>query len=193
MTLPRPHFGPVLETARLRLRVPRPEDFDGYAELRADSDASRYIGGCQPRSAAWRGFLQMPGAWLIQGFGMFSVLDRGSGAWLGLAGPWRPEGWPGNEIGWSFRRAAWGHGYATEAARAAGDWALANLGWDDVIHCIDPRNVRSQAVAARLGSRRLRGARLPAPFDEVIVDVWGQARAEWLARRAPDTAGSTTK
>ena len=69
-----------------------------------------------PRAAAWRKFLQMPGAWLIQGFGMFAVIEKASGEWLGNIGPWQPEGWPGTEVGWALRRVAWGKGYADEAA-----------------------------------------------------------------------------
>lgn len=182
--------GPVLETARLVLRLPRHEDFEGYAEMLGDEEAARYIGGWSPRGAAWRRFLQMPGAWTIQGFGMFSVVDRASGTWLGQAGPWQPDGWPGTEIGWAFRRSAWGHGYAREAALAAIGWAFDNLGWNEVIHCIDPANLRSRALARRLGSRLLREAHLPAPYDEEAVEVWGQTREEWSAQRATRAAGA---
>src|SRR5690606_5634493 len=91
--------GPVIETERLVLRVPRIGDFDRFAELLGDEEAARHIGGHAPRGAAWRRFLQQPGAWMLQGFGMFSVIERASGRWVGQAGPWRPEGWPGNEIG----------------------------------------------------------------------------------------------
>lgn len=174
---------PVLETSRLLLRLPRATDFDGYAEMLGDEETARYIGGSSPRGAAWRRFLQMPGAWMLQGFGMFAVTDKRTGEWLGQAGPWQPEGWPGTEVGWSLRRSAWGHGYAFEAATAAIDWAFATLGWHQVIHCIDPANQRSCALAGRLGSRRLRSAHLPAPYEADRVDVWGQTRAEWLARR----------
>ncbi|HPA01009.1 MAG TPA: GNAT family N-acetyltransferase [Chiayiivirga sp.] len=173
-----------LETGRLLLRPPRIEDFDGYAELLADVEAARFIGGDAPRAGAWRRFLQQPGAWFVQGFGMFSVLDRATGEWLGQTGPWRPEGWPGNEIGWAFRRAAWGQGYATEATRAAIDWALDNLGWDEFVHCIAPDNLASQRLAQRLGSTCLREQNLPAPFEAHRVGVWGQSRAQWRARRA---------
>lgn len=181
-TTPSPE--PVLETARLVLRVPRLVDFDGYAQMLGDEETARYIGGASARPAAWRRFLQMPGAWMVQGFAMFSVVDRHSGEWLGQAGPWQPEGWPGTEVGWAFRRVAWGKGYAHEAAVAAIDWAFANLGWSEVIHCIDPANARSRALAQRLGSRLLRAAHLPAPYDEDVVDVWGQTRDEWLVHRA---------
>lgn len=175
---------PRLETERLILRPPQREDFDGYAELYGDEQAARHIGGAMTRAAAWRKFLQMPGAWAVQGFAMFSVIEKSSGAWLGQLGPWQPEGWPGTEVGWSFRRAAWGRGYATEAAVAAIDWAFDTLGWDEVIHCIDPANLASRRLAERLGSRILRTTRMPPPFEDHVVDVWGQSCAQWRTRNA---------
>lgn len=172
-----------LETERLLLRLPRREDFDGYARAYADVDVTRHLGGPMPRAAAWRKFLQGPGAWAMQGFAMFSVIEKSSGDWLGSIGPWQPEGWPGHEIGWVLKHAAWGKGYAVEAATAAIDWALANLGWGDFIHCIDPENLASQNVARKLGSSVLRRTHMPAPFEDHIVDVWGQTREQWLAHR----------
>lgn len=181
MTAP---LGPTLETERLVLRLPRLEDFDRYAELLADDEATRFIGGSLPRAPAWRKFLQMPGAWAVQGFAMFSVIDKASGRWLGQMGPWRPEGWPGNEIGYAFHRDAWGQGYAVEAGIASRDWAFETLGWDEVIHCIDPDNGLSQKVAQRLGSRKRGPGKLPPPFEDVPIEVWGQTRAEWAAAKA---------
>jgi len=176
-------FGPTLETDRLILRVQRAEDFGWFAELLGDEEACRYIGGHMPRAAAWRKFLQMPGAWLIQGFGMFAVIEKASGEWVGNIGPWQPEGWPGTEVGWAVRRAAWGKGYALEAATAAIDWAFDNLGWTDVIHSIDPGNDASQKLAQRLGSRNRGPGKLPEPFEDVEIEIWGQTREEWRARR----------
>jgi RimJ/RimL family protein N-acetyltransferase len=181
--VPATHFGPVLETERLILRVPRAEDFERYAELFGDGEATRYIGGQLARAQAWRKFLQMPGAWAVQGFAMFSVLDKSSGRWLGQAGPWRPEGWPGNEVGWSFHPDAWGRGYATEAAMAAMDWAFEKLGWDSVIHCIDPANLASQRLAQRLGSRNRGPVKMPHPYEDLLTEKWGQTREEWIANR----------
>jgi len=176
--------GPVLRTERLVLRVPRLEDFDRFAELHGDEHAARYIGGPVDRAAAWRRFLWQPGAWALQGFGMFSLIDRESGRWLGQLGPWRPEGWPGNEIGYSLHPDAWGRGYAVEAGIAAIDWAFGTLGWNGIIHCIDPANDASKRVAERLGSTHLRTGPMPPPYEDKHAEIWGQTRAQWQARRS---------
>jgi RimJ/RimL family protein N-acetyltransferase len=173
-----------IETPRLLLRPPRLEDFDAYAAFAADAEASRFIGGTAPRSTAWRGFMTLAGAWHLQGFSMFSVICKASGEWIGRVGPWLPDGWPGTEVGWSIVRSRWRQGYATEAATAAIDWAFANLGWREVIHVIDTDNLPSQALARKLGSRNRGRGRLPPPYDDAAVDLWGQTREEWLARRS---------
>ena len=50
-------------------------------------------------------------------------------------------------------RRAWGHGYATEAARAAVEFAWRELGAHELISLIAPDNRPSQRVAERLGMR----------------------------------------
>ena len=159
------------------------EDFEPWADFMADEAATRFIGGAQPRATAWRGFLSMVGAWTIQGFAMFSVIEKDSGRWVGRLGPWVPEGWPGNEIGWGIARETWGRGYATEGAAAAMDWAFDHLGWTEVIHSIDPENEASRAVARRLGSVNRGPGQLPAPYEDDPIEIWGQTREQWRARR----------
>ena len=174
---------PQLETERLVLRLPRVEDFDAYADMHADEEAARHRYGALKRAASWRRFLQMPGAWAMQGFAMFSVVEKSSGQWIGQVGPWKPEGWPGNEVGWAFHPSVWGRGYATEAAVAAIDWAFAHLDWSEMIHCIAPENRASQALAQRLGSRKRGPGKLPPPYEDAPTEIWGQTRDEWLAQR----------
>jgi RimJ/RimL family protein N-acetyltransferase len=173
-----------IETDRLILRPPRIEDFDAYAAKMADAEAARFIGGQQPRAVAWRGFLASAGAWMIQGFSMFSVIEKLSGQWIGRLGPWHPEGWPGTEVGWGLARAAWGKGYALEGATAAIDWVFDHLDWTEVIHSIHPDNTPSQALARRLGSACRGPGKLPAPYEDSPTEIWGQTREQWLARRA---------
>ncbi len=175
--------GPVIETARLVLRPPIESDLDSWAGFMADAVATRFVGGTQARSVAWRGMATMAGCWALRGFGMFSVVERSSGRWVGRIGPWQPEGWPGPEIGWSLVRDVWGLGYATEGASAAIDWALDTLGWSEIIHVIDPENAASLAVAARLGSTHHGPGRLPVPYQDQRVDIWGQTANVWRKRR----------
>jgi len=175
-----------LETPRLLLRPTRREDFEPWAAFMADPETARFVGGVQPRSVAWRGFLTMAGAWAIQGFAMFSVIEKPSGRWVGRIGPWQPEGWPGTEVGWGIVRDRWGRGYATEAAATTMDWAFDVLGWTEIIHTIDVDNVASQAVARKLGARNRGRGRLPEPYEDLVVDIWGQTKEEWLARRRSD-------
>ena len=177
-------LGPTLETARLILRPPLEEDLDGLAEMMADEETARFVGGQQARSGAWRHLAAFAGSWALRGYGMFSVIEKKSGRWVGRLGPWRPEEWPGAEVGWGLTRSAWGRGYATEGAAATIDWAFDTLGWDDVIHCIAPANAPSARVAERLGSTLRGSAWLPAPYDGEPVDIWGQTRKQWRARRA---------
>lgn len=170
-----------IETPRLVLRPPIAADFEPWANLGADEEVMRTLGGVQSRPLAWRSFLFVVGGWQILGFSPFSVIEKSSGRWIGRVGPLYPEGWPAREVGWTLAREAWGKGYATEAASAAIDFAFAQLGWDEVAHCIDEDNLASQQVAQRLGSRRLREARLPPPIDATVT-LWGQGRGEWAAR-----------
>ena len=175
--------GPTLHTDRLILRPTAAEDFDPWATFMAH-ESTRFIGGPMGREPAWRGFMSMAGAWTLQGFAMFSVIERETGRWVGRVGPWVPEGWPGTEVGWGIVPEAHQRGYALEAATAAIDWAFATLGWTDVIHCIDPDNVASQGVARRLGSTNRGPGRMPPPFQDYPIDIWGQSREQWRARRS---------
>ncbi len=180
-------IGPTLTTARLTLRPPQHEDFDGYASMATEEDTMRFIGGVAPRDAVWRGMATLAGAWALLGYSMFSVLRRDTGEWIGRLGPWRPGGeeggWPGPEVGWGLKRAAMGQGYAGEGATAAIDWTFDQLGWDRVIHCIDKANAPSIALALRLGSTLQReNVALPPPFDMHKVDIYGQTREQWRAR-----------
>jgi len=185
--------GPTLETERLILRPTALEDFERWADFMADEETARYIGGVQPRPVVWRTMLTMAGAWALTGEAMFSVIEKASGRWIGRLGPWRPEGWPGPEVGWSLHRDAQGKGYALEGSIAAMDYAFDVLGWDEVIHTIDQDNHPSARLAQRLGSTILRsGKLLPAPFEAHEVDVWGQSRDQWRASRAALKSNQTS-
>lgn len=179
--------GTTLDTPRLILRPPLMQDFDAWADFYADPEAMAYLGGAQARSVSWRAFMAAAGAWTLQGFAMFSVIEKATGEWVGRVGAHFPEAWPGREVGWAIVRSCWGKGYATEAAAASLTWAFESLGWTEVIHCIDAENHASRRVAARLGSTILRQATLPPPVVSRPVDIWGQSAEAWRARSTRST------
>jgi RimJ/RimL family protein N-acetyltransferase len=69
-----------------------------------------------------------------------------------------------------------------EAGQATVDFAFRELGWDEVIHSIDPDNASSIRLAERLGSHLRGPGKLPEPFADARVDIWAQSREQWLAR-----------
>jgi RimJ/RimL family protein N-acetyltransferase len=142
---------PVLETPRLTMRALTPLDFDAFAEMSADGDVMRFLGGPISREDAWRQFAMLVGHWTLRGFGSWAVESRRSEEFIGRVGFHQPEGWPGFELGWAIAREHWGQGYATEAAKAALEYGFGTMGKTHVISLIHPENHRSLAVARRLG------------------------------------------
>ena len=164
---------PTLTTDRLTLRGWRDEDTQPYAEITADPEVMRFMGGTLDLADTWRQIAFIVGHWELRGYGLW-VVER-EGELIGRIGLLNPEGWPGLEVGWLLGRRAWGHGYATEAARAAVDYAWRELGAEELISLIAPDNTASAAVAARLGMR---------PTDD--YDLRGQAVIIHRLSRAAD-------
>lgn len=173
----------TLETPRLLLRPPTAADLPARAVYDQDAEVKRWIGGVLGAGGSWRSAATAAGHWHLHGYGMFSVIEKATGRWIGQVGPQQPAGWPGTEVGWALVRDAQGRGYALEAATAAMDFAVDQLGWTEIIHCIVPENVASIRLARRLGSSILRQATMPDPIDKETT-VWGQTADAWRARRA---------
>ncbi|WP_417618024.1 GNAT family N-acetyltransferase [Parasphingorhabdus sp.] len=172
-----------IETERLILRPPNSDDFDGWAAFQADAETMTYIGGTKSRAASWRDLCAMVGAWHVRGYAMFSLIIKDSGQWIGRIGPWYPDGWPGTEVGWGVAPEFAGKGYALEAAVASMNYAVDVLGWSDICHTIDPKNIASIKLAERVGSTNRGPTQLPDPYQDARVDDWGQSRDQWLVNR----------
>lgn len=143
---------PVLHTERLVMREFGESDLDAVAAISADPEVMRWLGSeTLDRAEAWRRMAYAVGHWQLRGFGQWALERRDTGELVGQAGLYRPEGWPGTEVGWTLGRAHWGSGFATEAARAALDWAWHEFDGDRIVSVITAENERSTAVAKRLG------------------------------------------
>ncbi len=159
---------PTLETERLILRPFREADAAVFCELMQDPDVVRFIGDGQVPSPedCWRAVAGWLGHWMMRGYGPWAVTERETGAFMGRAGIHFPEGWPGPELGYTFGKPFWGQGYATEAARAARDWAFTERDFPELISLIDPLNTgldRGRHPGRRNAPRPGRAARPPAP------------------------------
>ena len=174
----------ILETERLVLRMFRESDLDSYAEMCASEVVMRYIstGRTLSRMEAWRDMALVLGHWQLRGYGLWAVEERQSRSLVGRIGCWNPEGWPGFELGWMLRHQYWGHGYATEGARAAMNYAFSVLKVPRVISLIYPENTRSVRVARQLGEQ-LEGTLEVAMIPGVQLEVYGIHREEWERSR----------
>ena len=165
---------PVITTERLILRRFEDTDLDAYFALLSHPEVSRWLLPIRTREEALRNMAMMEGFWALRGSAMMAIVRRDSGAMIGRCGPWRPEIAEGRdiEVGWALHPDHRGSGFATEAARAATDWAFAALKPPRIVHMIVPENAASQAVAARIGSRRT-GDTVAHPAAESI-EIWAQ-------------------
>jgi RimJ/RimL family protein N-acetyltransferase len=174
---------PTLETERLRLRGWRDEDFEPLCRMMADGEVMRFIGGVHSRMDTWRVMAFFVGHWVLRGHGFWVVERKADGAFLGRVGLWRPEGWPGLEVGWALDRPYWGEGYATEAAKASLDYGFRNHAVPQLISPIDPDNRPSQRVAERLGETKGPPHTFTLIGRSFTADVWGISRERWVAMR----------
>ena len=151
---------PVLETPRLVLRGHRATDLDDSLSLWSDPDVVRYIGGkTSTREEVWTRVLRYIGHWHALGFGFWHVRERATDRFVGEVGivdfkrdlAFSFDGSP--EAGWVLAPSAHGKGYATEAMAAVLAWAAPSH--PRTVCIIDPPNLPSRRVAAKLGYREI--------------------------------------
>lgn len=144
---------PVIETRRLILRGPEPEDYPNF-KATFTSYRARYMGGPLNAYESWMLYAAEIGHWAIRGYGMWMIHDRDTDETYGMAGGWKPAKWPEAELAWVIWPEAAGHGYALEAVDAARRHFYRELGWDGAVSYIDPKNLDSIRLAERLGAKK---------------------------------------
>jgi RimJ/RimL family protein N-acetyltransferase len=147
----------IIQTQRLRLRPWLESARDAFAAMNADPEVM--VDYPRPLDRAQSDAKLDRYAAAFEGLGYCRwALETLDGAFVGYTGVMpahqgHPLG-PHHEMGWRLVRAAWGNGYATEAARAALDDVFRRVGLSEVLAYTAPDNARSQAVMARLGLQR---------------------------------------
>jgi RimJ/RimL family protein N-acetyltransferase len=143
-----------INTERLIMRGWRESDVAPWAAMNADPEVRQYLGPPLTAEQAAARMVNYQDDLDRYGFGIWAVEVRASGEFIGFTGldP-VDDGMPftGTELGWRLARAAWGHGYATEAALAALRYGFDIMGLPEIVAVTVTRNLRSQAVMRRIG------------------------------------------
>jgi RimJ/RimL family protein N-acetyltransferase len=152
----------VHRTERLRLVPIGARHASELWELHRDEGIARWYP--LSREQALRFAERMERGWRDRGVGKWLAYEESTGSLVGRGGlSWAVvEGAERAEIGWAFRRAIWGRGYATEIGHTGLDYAFSVLGVEEVVAFTEVHNARSRAVMERLGMRPSRSTGSPA-------------------------------
>jgi RimJ/RimL family protein N-acetyltransferase len=149
---------PDLRTQRLLLRRWRNEDIEPFSQLNADPEVMRHFKSTIDLAASKLFIEKAEREFDERGFGLWAVEAPGTAPFIGFVGlhfaDFLAPFTPAVEIGWRLARAYWGHGYATEGARAALAFGFDRVGLLEIVSLTVPGNNRSRAVMERLGMTR---------------------------------------
>ncbi len=149
---------PELRTGRLLLRGWAPDDRVALAAINADPRVMEFIG--EPMTVELSDAMadRIEAKFEQQGFGLWAVEAPGVSPFIGFVGLNVPDFeapfMPAVEIGWRLGVEFWGHGYASEAARAVLDYGFVVVGLEEIVAFTNERNVRSQRAMERIGMVR---------------------------------------
>tara|TARA_R110000824_G_scaffold369495_2_gene558983 strand:+ start:230 stop:745 length:516 start_codon:yes stop_codon:yes gene_type:complete len=171
----------VIETERLFLRPHIAGDFEDCRAMWQDPAVVKYISGKPATEAeAWVQFLGYFGRWEIMGYGLFVLIEKSSGQFMGNVGfsDFRrglgSDFDPFHEAAWVLATAAHGKGYAREAMVAAQSWLDEKFSPAKTVCIISPENIPSINLAERLGFHSTR----EATYNEKTVMLFERLRPE---------------
>jgi ribosomal-protein-alanine N-acetyltransferase len=145
----------ALRTERLALRRWRDADREPFAALNADPTVMERLATTLTRGESDAFADRIERGFEERGFGLWAVEVIEGPSFVGFVGlnvpSFEAEFTPCVEVGWRLARDAWGHGYATEAARAAIADGFTRVGLDEIVSFTTPGHTRSRAVMERLG------------------------------------------
>jgi RimJ/RimL family protein N-acetyltransferase len=153
----------MITTDRLVLRPYELTDAGALREMNSDPTIERFPPGTpMTEEDAWNRLLRYVGHWTLLGYGVFAVIERTSGRYIGETGLSNfkrglgPDFDGFDEASWFFTGASQGRGYAIEATRAVHDWHAHLKGEQRTVCMIDPNHSRSISLAQKMGYRAFR-------------------------------------
>lgn len=145
-------------TPRLLLRRWKRSDREPFARMGTDREVMEFMPKLLDRAESDAVVDRIEAHFAANGFGLWAVEVQGGAPFIGFVGLLIPSFeahfTPAVEIGWRLARSAWGHGYASEAAREACRIAFSELGLPALVSMTVPSNLRSRRVMEGLGMTR---------------------------------------
>lgn len=147
-----------LETDRMLLRDWSGDDLEPFAAMNADEKVMEFYPATVSREDSDALAMRLQQDMDLIGFGLYAVEVKSTGDFIGYVGisqvRFPADFAPALEIGWRLAAESWGHGYATEAARACMAHAFSKLGFADLVSFTTRGNTKSIAVMERIGMSR---------------------------------------
>jgi RimJ/RimL family protein N-acetyltransferase len=176
-----------LRTERLILRRWRAADRTPFAALNADPGVMEHFPSLLSRHESDHLIDRIESDFDSHGFGLWAVESTEASALIGFTGlsvpRFQAHFTPAVEVGWRLARAYWGHGFATEAARAALALGFGEARLEGIVSFTIPANLRSRRVMEKLGMSR----RPEDDFDHPLLPEHHPMRRHVLYRlRRPE-------
>jgi len=133
----------------------RDSDLEPFAGLNGDPEVMEHFPATLSRAESDAFVARIEARFERDGYGLWALEVAETGRFIGYTGL-APQTFPAHftpavEVGWRLARFAWGHGFATEAARAALAFGFERARLEEIVSFTATTNVRSQAVMQRLG------------------------------------------
>ncbi len=181
-----------LRTPRVLLRQWKDGDLDQWVAMNADAEVRQHFPSVNTPELSLAEAMRIRAGIDQRGWGMWALEISGVHAFAGFVGlnvpaieaPWQPA----VEVGWRLTRDVWGHGYATEGAAAALNFAFTGLELPLVMAMSVTTNTPSHKVMERLGMTRWEGMefdhpRVPADWPLKRHIVHRLTREDWQQRQ----------
>ncbi len=175
----------TLETERLIMRAFSWDDISAYHEVLGDTQVGRWLpkGEGYTEEEVGRWVAMILEHWQEEDFGVWALINKEDGTFLGDCGLRILEETGEVEILYDIAREEWGKGYATEAARAAIHHGFTILGLERIIGLTKPANRPSQRVLEKIGLRYLK----TTPYFGFDCSVYEMTKTEFQDRSSPET------
>ena len=186
-----------LHTGRLRLTPLEADDVDLALEMYTDPEVLKYACGVMTEAEIRQEMSNWTKRGGNGGIGTWCIADQRTGEKLGeaylLPLPIEEDSTDFSlvvmgqipaadiEIGYFFKRSAWGRGYATEVCKRVLRFAFEEVSLNEVVASVHEENVASQNVLEKAGLRR-RGRMRCYGKDSPIYRI---THDEWIAMRPP--------